>query len=271
LVRDLETLQKKLALAEGRSSRRGGCWCGGGDGSGGGGQAASLARVMVTSLLQTTFAKTAGGMLHRSALFLIVFLILQAVAGVSVVLGQDWSNTLVHTVTSTTLWRFFEWYLVVTTLVHVGTASYFTLNRRKYITKAPIQNGKLALSGTVLTAFLCFHYQKGTIGVVLPILSNFRLPGQGGVITDVPSDVFSKQAELYSDPVQVAFYMAALFSVGVHLWQGWRKAVLKMDIGKSSRVPFTAIGHMIIWPLLGAFAVAPIFFFASAKVVSDEL
>ena len=284
LVRNIEDLQKQLLIAEGKTSRRNGCWCSGsekddgGEGEGSlGGQLFPLSRVMVVSLLQTTFAKTAGGMLHRSALFLIFFLALQAIVGVSVVLGPDWSNAFLHSLTSTTLWRFFEWYLLVTTLVHLGTAGYFTMNRRKYIAKAPIQNGKLALTGTVLTAFLGLHFFKGTIGVVLPILSNFRLPGQGGVMTTVPRDMWSLQKELFSHPMQIALYMVALFSVGVHLWQGWRKAVLKMDIGKKSREPFTTLGHLLIWPLLGALAVAPCFFFLFAgsapiaKIVSTEL
>ena len=268
LEKEIGHLQNQLRVAEGKGSRRDGCYCNM-NGCAKKNHCVPLARVMLMSVLQTTFARTAGGMLHRSALFLIIFLIAQAGLNVTVLFGRDTNNSAIHSVTSTTAWRFFEWYLMVTTAVHMCTASYFTFNKSKYISKAPIKNGKLALTGTALTAFVGYHYYKNTLDVVLPILSNFRLPGKGGVgAGQVPRDMYSLQSKLFANNAwEVVLYVLALCSVGVHLWHGWKKAVLKMDIGKSSRVPFTSIGHVWIWPMLLAFAVSPILFYAYPLVV----
>lgn len=222
----------------------------------------SLGRVMLTSVLRTTFSRTVGGMLHRSSLFMIVFLVVQAMLNLAVPFGATVYNRTTRALTDNLLWRGVEWYLLLTTVVHLCAASYFTVNRRKYIAKAPIKNGKLAVTGTILLAFIGLHLKTGTLGAILPAIAGFRLPGGDTVKTSDGLDVYAMQQDMFKDPKQVVFYLVALAAVGVHLWHGWRKAVLKMDIAKAARVPFTALGHASIWPLLGALAVAPCYLFA---------
>ena len=78
-------------------------------------------------------------------------------------------------------------------------------------------------------------------------------------------DLYQQQKDLFADPKQLAFYLASIGSVGVHLWYGWTKAVLKMDAPKSSRAAFTNIGHFLIWPLLLGFALVPVVMYASQQ------
>lgn len=264
LEKEIILLQKQLNIAEGKSqSRRNGCLC----------MNTTfinskyyipLLLIMMKSIIQTTFARTLGGMLHRSALFLILFLIIQGVANVSLLFGNTFHNSMIHMISSTTIWRYFEWYLLVTTIVHVCAAMYFTFNKSKFIKKAPIKNGKLAISGTVLSIFLGYHYYNSTLSVVVPILSNFHLPGKGGVpLNAQPKDIYQLQNQLYGNNniFEVVLYFISVFSIGIHLKHGWRKAVLKMDVSKSSRIPFTSIGNALIIPLLVTYTIAPLLFF----------
>lgn len=262
LESEIASLQRQLSKASGKRG-----WSFGVAAVGDDSHAAylpSLARVMLTSVLRSTFSRTTGGMLHRSALFMIVFLMVQAMLNLTVPLGAATNNKAARALTDNLLWRGVEWYLLLATVIHLCTAGYFTLNRRKYIAKAPVKNGKLAISGTVLSAFVGLHLKTGTLGAVLPAVAGFRVPGRdyAGISHGNGRDVYAAQEDLFKDPKQVIFYLVALASVGVHLWHGWRKAVLKMDITKAARVPFTALGHAMIWPLLGALAVAPCYLFA---------
>ena len=191
----------------------------------------SLVWVMLASTLRSTFSRTIGGMLHRSALFMIVFLLAQAVLNLTVPLGAATNNKMTHMLTRNVIWRGVEWYLLLTTAIHVCAASYFTVNRRKYIAKAPVKNGKLAITGTILTAFLLLHLKNGSLAAVLPAIAGFRFPSSAGSANSTAdAGVFAMQRNLFKDPKQVILYLVALASVGVHLWHGWKKAVLKMNI-----------------------------------------
>ena len=59
--------------------------------------------------------------------------------------------------------------------------------------------------------------------------------------------------------VQLANYLAALAAVAVHLWYGWSKTVLKMAVDKEQRAAFVVLGHALIWPLVGGFALGPLY------------
>lgn len=225
----------------------------------------SLAGAMFLSVICTTFSRSIGGMLHRSSLFLIVFLMVQAMLNVSILFGSLMNNRLIHAVTSNPVWLGLEWYLCLTTSIHILAAGYFTFNRKKFIAKAPIKNGKLALTGTLLTVYLGIHIKNGTLGAILPAIAGFRPPRSSVSTPQEPLDVYAMQQDLFADSKQVAFFFVALAAIGVHLWHGWRKAVLKMDITKSSRVPFTALGHATIWPLLAGLAIPPCYFFALSQ------
>ena len=137
-----------------------------------------------------------------------------------------------------------EYYLLITAAIHALTASYFTFNKSRYIMKKPISNGKLAITGTILVGFLVLH------------LKTFRF--ERG-LRDSHVDLYNLQMEVFKDFKQVLVYLVSIGCVGIHLWYGWTKAVLKMDVPKNSREPYTLIGHLLIWPLLLGFAVVPVY------------
>ena len=53
--------------------------------------------------------------------------------------------------------RLVELYLAAGLVVHLVTASHFTYNKRKAIKKSPLTTGLLALTGTILLAFIILH------------------------------------------------------------------------------------------------------------------
>ena len=55
---------------------------------------------------------------------------------------------------------------------------------------------------------------------------------------------YSLQLELFKDVRQLGFYLVSLAAVGVHLWFGWHKAVIKMAVAKELKEPFDAIGKV---------------------------
>ena len=78
-----------------------------------------------------------------------------------------------------------------------------------------------------------------------------------------PRDLHGELSELFQDPAQVAFYLAAVGAVGVHLWVGWGKTVQKADeaaVPKAARAGVVALGRALVVPLCVGFAACPLFF-----------
>ena len=116
-----------------------------------------LLKVIVVSLLSTVFASSKSGSLHRSAVFLIVFLVFHLCGNLTALFGRDAYNSYGHHPNTMPFIRAIECYLAVGFVVHLVSASHFTYNKRKAIGKAPTSTGLLALTGTVLIVFIALH------------------------------------------------------------------------------------------------------------------
>ena len=173
-----------------------------------------LSRVIGVSVAKTTIATSAGGMLHRSAIFMVCFLFVHMFSNLTVFFGKDIFNGYAVRYASNPAVKVVEYYLLVTACIHLITAAYFTYNKARYISKKPISNGKLAITGALLSICLYKH------------LFTFRFKEDRG---SRMRDLYQQQKDLFADPKQLAFYLASIGPVGVHLWYGWTKAVLKMD------------------------------------------
>lgn len=145
-------------------------------------------------------------------------------------------------------------YLAIGLVVHLCTAAHFTVNKRKAIRKGPLTTGLLALTGTVLLAFIVLHLKTFRFS------SSTRRWRHPDAFPNAPSDrdLYFLMLELFSRPEQVAFYVSAIIAVGVHLHRGWSKTVLKMDgLLKEERQPVITIGHVLIVPLVVGFSLVP--------------
>ena len=73
----------------------------------------SLMRVMTISVFSTVFATSYSGSLHRSALFLLVFLVVHMGGNLTAFFGRDAYNTYGHHINSMPFIRVIELYLLV--------------------------------------------------------------------------------------------------------------------------------------------------------------
>ena len=111
-------------------------------------------------------------------------------------------------------------------------------------------------SGPVKTVARGLSSALVSVGEVLAVA--FCPDGSGGV-----RDLHAELVVLFSDPAQVAFYLAAVGAVGVHGWIGWGKTVRKTDVlmDKDTRSAVIAAGRWgIVVPVCVGFAAAALHF-----------
>jgi L-lactate dehydrogenase (cytochrome) len=210
----------------------------------------ALVWVMMVSVLHSVFAMKSGGTLHRSALFLIVFLVVHMLGNLTLFFGQEAFNSYGHNLNSNPFLKFVEAYLALGFVAHIGSATLLTYNKRKFVARDPMQAGMLAITGTLLAIFVVFHLKAFRFGAELPWRS-----ADGTVMRDL----YTLQLELFKDPLQVAFYLVSIFAMGVHLSIGWKKAVIKMQVDKALRPSFVAIGASLNCALCIGFAACPVY------------
>eukprot|EP01046_Picozoa_sp_COSAG06_P007092 COSAG06_NODE_341_length_17184_cov_10.318525_6_plen_771_part_00 len=188
-----------------------------------------LLKVMLVSVLSTVFATSYSGSLHRSALFLLVFLVVHMGGNLTALFGRDAYNSYGHHLNSMPFIRVIELYLAVGMVVHLFAAAHFTVNKRKAIKKGPLTTGLLALTGTILLAFVVLHLKAFRFSTST---RRWRHPD---ALANAPSDrdLYYLMLELFEQPAQVMFYVSAIVAVGVHLHRGWSKTVLKMVLRKT--------------------------------------
>eukprot|EP00656_Telonema_subtile_P049451 TRINITY_DN6151_c0_g1_i4.p1 TRINITY_DN6151_c0_g1~~TRINITY_DN6151_c0_g1_i4.p1 ORF type:complete len:720 (+),score=218.50 TRINITY_DN6151_c0_g1_i4:122-2281(+) len=123
-----------------------------------------LLRVMAVSTAKTVFSTSQAGSLHRSALFLLVFLVVHMAGNLTFLLGPEAFNGYGHKISSNPFIILIEAYLGIAFVAHVLIATLFTWRKKKIVARSPIESGKLALSGTVLLLFLVLHLKAFRFG-----------------------------------------------------------------------------------------------------------
>jgi succinate dehydrogenase/fumarate reductase cytochrome b subunit (b558 family) len=218
-----------------------------------------LVVAFATSLGKTVLATSLSGTLHRSAMFLILYLILHMFCNLSVFLGSEVLNSYGHAVSSNPVTKFLEAYLLLGAFAHAFVAMYFTWNKRKFLMKRPLANGKLVLTSVCITAFLVLH------------LNTFRFAADKHIdAVSGKADLYKLEVELFSDPKQVAFYLFSLGAMGIHLYVGWSKTVLKMDVSKELRGPFVRLGEYLIPLLFVGFSIPVLYLGAGLRVGGED-
>lgn len=119
-----------------------------------------LLRVMLTSVCKTIFSTSQAGSLHRSALFLLVFLVVHMAGNLTFLFGPATFNTYGHKLSSNPAILLIEAYLAISFVAHIVIASLFTWRKKKMVSRDPWEAGKLAISGTVLLVFLVLHLKS---------------------------------------------------------------------------------------------------------------
>lgn len=237
----------------------------------------ALLKIMIVTALSTVFSPDPRSALHKSALFMVIFLVVHMLGNLTAFAGREAFNAYGHKLRSNPLILFIEYYLLAAAAVHGVVALYLSWGKRKFISKKPWQNGKLLLTSILVTAFAVVHVRSFRFGPTHSSATGkpfvHALPADGmaqdmlGIGGQEVVDLYSMCLEVFASPLQIVFYLASVAAVGVHLSVGWTKTVNRM-VGLADQKPETkaqkqaidVLGRALVWPLCGGFMLTTGFF-----------
>ena len=135
---------------------------------------------------------------------IILFLVVHMIGNQLVFLGPEALNAYGAAMANNPVTKAIEVYLLVGALAHAAVAFYFTWNKRKFILKRPLQNGKLLLTSVVVTTFIVLHvltrgdrvFKAGEAVLLVDVVVGAQLREAraarplllGDLVVDVPHD-----------------------------------------------------------------------------------
>jgi len=221
--------------------------------------------------------------LTRSAILLILFIVIHAVGNLHVFLGPDDFNGYGYFYVRL-YWTGFglpanivEEYILLGVLLHVLAA----LKRTWDISLAyGVRSGKLnlAITGIMLLTFMTVHLFQFRFGETQPFklcpppylinlwtLMELRLNlfwvDTPGCTTAEVRDIYRLEFEVFQNPQWCAFYLAAVLIFACHMALGWAKVVpaAAMGIPKGHHQKATYIGYAITFVIAAIYASFPIY------------
>jgi len=205
------------------------------------------------SILRTIVTLDAKESLNRTALFMILFLVIHCAGNLSFFAGKAAFNSYAHMLTTGPIGvmiKGVEYYLLAAAAAHVVAAGYQTVkngklvpSKKEPIAAYPFGKAKLALTGMFITWYIWWH------------LTHFYFPkehlqaDQNGI-----KDLHGLQLEVLKDPLTAAIYIVAIFFIGSHLWTGWAKTVFKFDVPSEQRKDVVSVGRALVVVLMSGYA-----------------
>lgn len=248
---------------------------------------------VVKELLFSVVASKAGFSIGRSAMFLILFLIVHLAGNLSIFQGEQAFNDTVVAMNSGTqgmVVKAIEYYLLLAFVVHMGAATLLTLrfNKLKPSKKDPLYVPwesrcsagvseddfipSVDLSATSHFDWsLCMCRYKYPLGqaklaltgmVATAFLVQHLLHFRFGAVQDLrlelqigngTTNVHATIVEVMSEPQNVALYAAGIIAIGIHLWSGWSKVVKKMGLAKDELPDAIHLGQCATAVLTGGY------------------
>jgi L-lactate dehydrogenase (cytochrome) len=207
---------------------------------------------IVMAVVKTIFVPNTRDALNRTAIFLIIFLVVHMLGNLAVFISADAFNSYGYLLNKNPLLKVVEYYLLAAVVIHAVAGTYVTIKFKKY---AKSNTNKLALTGIVITAFIGLHLWTFKYG------KDYQTKGAaGGPLAGIEMrDLYKLEMEVFSDPKQVVWYVGAVAILGIHLWLGWSKTIYKMGLPKNYIKIADWIGHALILPLTIGFISTPIY------------
>eukprot|EP00656_Telonema_subtile_P008322 TRINITY_DN13896_c0_g1_i1.p1 TRINITY_DN13896_c0_g1~~TRINITY_DN13896_c0_g1_i1.p1 ORF type:complete len:273 (-),score=73.79 TRINITY_DN13896_c0_g1_i1:147-965(-) len=214
----------------------------------------ALLLAVIKSVLLTVVGSSQAAMLHRSAVFLIVFLVIHMLGNLTFLVSDDAFNAYGHKLeTLRPATTAIEAYLLLAAVVHGFTALAASWRKKATITKAPWSSGKLFLTSLLVSVFAVVHVKQFRFGPA--IAEGYATTVEGTRVRDLAR----LQREVLSDPVQVGIYLASLCAIGAHVWFGWAKAVPKLQgLAKEHRASALLIGQVLTVVVVAGLALGPL-------------
>jgi len=208
--------------------------------------AVKLVSVVLTSVFKTVFTLDARASINRSAMFLMVFLVVHVAGNLSIFSGKqvfnEYTDLLVNGALSPAI-KAIEIYLALAFVLHAAVGSYLTFKYKKLkpskkesLAVYPLGQAKLALTGTAITVFVLVH------------LWQFRLDRPESVNGELP-DEYSHVLSVMKDRKMAVLYCIGVLLLSAHLWSGWAKTTSKMDFSGADKAllkPAIAMGQMVV-------------------------
>ena len=151
-----------------------------------------LASVALTAV-KGCFALSPQANINRTAVFMLIFLVVHMLGNLSAFAGADAFNTYGHMLNQNPALKFIEYYLLLVAVLHVLVGTYLTFKKKNMT----INKGFFLFTGFVLLAFICSHLYTFKFGPDYRTKEGVR-------------DLFKLEQEVFSDPKQVAWYVVPL-------------------------------------------------------------
>lgn len=191
-----------------------------------------------------------------------IFLIGHLAGNLLFLAGPDAFNQYGHTMVSNPLIYVAEAGLIAVFLLHLGKAlAGFLANKaarpqayaaKKWAkTKNPASRKSLAsttmiVTGTITLVFVVTHLLTFKFGTYYETPAGIR-------------DLYRLQLEIFSNPVYVAFYLAAMAVIFFHLWHGLSSAAQSLGIDHPNWTPrILVLGRVLTAAIAGGFFLLPI-------------
>eukprot|EP00756_Hemistasia_phaeocysticola_P036454 Hpha_TRINITY_DN16643_c0_g5::TRINITY_DN16643_c0_g5_i1::g.181881::m.181881/K00101/lldD; L-lactate dehydrogenase (cytochrome) len=209
-----------------------------------------LIKIVLSAVFGGVLAPSYSGTLHRSALFLTVYLVIHMLGNLLVFAGPGVLNEYARTIHSVPFLPYIEAYLLFAAVVHGVAALHFTRMKWKAVLQQPLNRGKLFFTAIAAVAFIVVHLQQFKFGE----MKEWRnASGQVG------SDLYAHSVAIFKEPEMVLFYVAGVAAVSVHLYVGWAKTVHKMAVPDESRSALRSLGQALVIPVALGFTACPVF------------
>jgi len=207
--------------------------------------------------------------LTRSAILLVLFIVIHAVGNLHVFLGPDDFNGYGYFYVRL-YWTGFglpanivEEYILLGVLLHVFVALKRTwdINLSQSITSGKLN---LAITGIALLTFMTVHLFQFRFGetqnfklcsppYLVNLMTLFHLQlnlfwvDYPGCETSEVRDIYRLEFEVFQSPGWCAFYMLSVLIFAAHMWLGWAKVVpaASMGIPKGHQRKVTILGQLI--------------------------
>lgn len=223
----------------------------------------SLLYAVGLSLARTVIAREAVQAVHRSSIFLILFICIHLLGNLFIFVGRDAFNSYGYFLHTNPLLPIVETYLAISFLVHFVTGLVLSWRKRALIARQPMVYGKLLVSALFVTAFLCVHLKNFKFGPdhLHKLQKDVWMPLKGTVTSGTEMrDIYQIALDLFQDPVATYGYVAAVVVIGAHLWWGWSKAVMKMSsIPAQHRSAAVLTGRGLVVALVCGFSSCPLY------------
>ena len=230
----------------------------------------------VAATFLTTDATTA---LHRSAIFLILFLVVHMIGNLFIFFGQEVFNTYGYFLHINPLLKFIEAYLALAFVFHGFSGCYKTYKKKRNIVKAPFTQGRLLISSLIVTFFVVIHLKSFKFGTYYTYTAKggLSIPLKGSVEKGTEMrDIYRLALEVFNCPIKTWIYIVSISVLGFHLYSGWEKTIrsnyIKMGLNKNDIQAAIVFGHAVTVLLTVGFLSSPIYvhYFLSKEFLFKE-